>query len=379
MRLASRRSARRCTNEQAAQLDRGAARVTFSRTERVKISPGVLSRLRDHRHARRAGSAAGRRAALRRRAGQHLAGRDRVGAEDRARKLRPARADEAGERRRSRRARTSSEASTDAARDEPANGEHDRRIGSRRPLGRERRGQRPAEHRLDERLLGRLATVRVVSTSRPSRSTVTASASSSTSRRKWEIRRIVVPAAASERTTSWSCSVSGPLERSRRLVHDDHTSVARERAQDLDLLLLGRAEAPGRSRARKVEAGRLGELVVAPPQRAPAHEPASPRLRAEQDVLGHGQHRRRPRAPARSSRRRARAPPSASRTRPAFRRAACARRRRRARRRRSCRASTCRRRSRRSSACTEPRATASETPSSARTPPKCLETSWSSI
>ncbi len=50
--------------------------------------------------------------------------------------------------------------------------------------------------------------VRDVRTSRPSRSTVTESASSSTSRRKCEMRRIVLPLRASERTISWRASVS---------------------------------------------------------------------------------------------------------------------------------------------------------------------------
>ena len=50
--------------------------------------------------------------------------------------------------------------------------------------------------------------VEEVRTSRPSRRTVTESASSSTSRRKCEMRRIVFPLRASERTISWSASVS---------------------------------------------------------------------------------------------------------------------------------------------------------------------------
>ena len=84
-----------------------------------------------------------------------------------------------------------------------------------------------------------------VSTTRPSRSTVTVSESSSTSRRKCEMRTIVFPAATSARTISCSLSVSAPLERRRRLVHHDHASIAGERAQDLDLLLLGRAKPAG--------------------------------------------------------------------------------------------------------------------------------------
>ena len=49
-------------------------------------------------------------------------------------------------------------------------------------------------------------------------------------------------------------------ERGGRLVHHDQLRVARERAQDLDLLLLGRAQPAGRERPRQVEPGRLGQL-----------------------------------------------------------------------------------------------------------------------
>ena len=54
------------------------------------------------------------------------------------------------------------------------------------------------------------ATTETVSTTRPSRSTVMLSASSSTSRRKWEMRMIVRPDRESERMISCSFSVSGP-------------------------------------------------------------------------------------------------------------------------------------------------------------------------
>ena len=55
------------------------------------------------------------------------------------------------------------------------------------------------------------ADVGAVRTTLPSRRTVTKSASSRTSRRKWEISTIVVSRRASERTMSWSWAVSGAL------------------------------------------------------------------------------------------------------------------------------------------------------------------------
>ena len=66
-------------------------------------------------------------------------------------------------------------------------------------------------------------------------------------------------------------------ERRRRLVHHDQPRVARERAQDLDLLLLGGAQPSGRHASRQVvEAGRLGQLGVRAVERAGAgRTPAS--------------------------------------------------------------------------------------------------------
>ena len=98
---------------------------------------------------------------------------------------------------------------------------------------------------------------------------------------------IVFPAAASERMISCSCCVSCALKRGGRLVHDDQLRVARERAEDLDLLLLGGAQPAGgqrrragRSRpTRRARSYASVELPV-PEERRP------PRLDAEEDVLG---------------------------------------------------------------------------------------------
>ena len=95
-----------------------------------------------------------------------------------------------------------------------------------------------------------------VCTTRPSRSTVTSSASASTSRRKCETSSTVRPAPASERTISCSCAVSSAPSGGRRLVHDDELGVARQRAQDLDLLLLGGRQPPGGRRGREVRGRR---------------------------------------------------------------------------------------------------------------------------
>ena len=79
-----------------------------------------------------------------------------------------------------------------------------------------------------------------VRTTRPSRRTVTSSASASTSRRKCETSSTVRPGAGERADDLVQLRGLLGAERGRRLVHDDELGVARQRAQDLDLLLLGR-------------------------------------------------------------------------------------------------------------------------------------------
>ena len=340
----------------------------------------VLARLGDHREARARGCGAGcapSGAAAREldRAGLHARR-----AEERAGELGAARADEPGERRGSRRraGRTRRR-----RRREPRARAPRARTGASAGgscLGGKVDGQRPA------RASPRSATTRVscaagdVRTSAPSRSTVTVSASSSTSRRKCEIRRIDVPRARERADDLVQLLRLVPAQRRRRLVHDDQLGVARERAQDLDLLLLGRAQ-PARPTCRPGGRTRPSPRARRRPRRsaAPRRNPPRARLAAEQHVLGDRQLRddatapgrspRRPRSSASRGERNETASPS-SRTRPASRRDLTGDDR--------ARASTCPRRSRRRARGPTRARRSARRPASAWTPPKCLATSRSS-
>ena len=166
-------------------------------------------------------------------------------------------------------------------------------------------------------------------------------------------------------------------QRRGRLVHDDQLRVARERAQDLDLLLLARAQPAGRAWPGQLEA-RAARRARRRPRRASGR--AGPR-RSTARRRGRRSARRsaagRRTAPARSPRPCARAPRAASGRRPA-------RRRRRIRPPSGASAPETMRPSvdlpapfSPTRAWTEPRAMSSETPPSAWTPPKCLATSRS--
>ena len=128
------------------------ASVAFSSTERVKISPESLrdSGIRASRREPPARSAPQGGAAER-----DISPRDRLGAVDRARQLgasgpdEPCQPDDLAGAHVDRRI-------GDAGGREAANGEDDRRVRRRRFLRRKRRGERAAEHRLDQRALGRL-------------------------------------------------------------------------------------------------------------------------------------------------------------------------------------------------------------------------------
>ena len=108
----------------------------------------------------------------------------------------------------------------------------------------------------------------------PSRRTVTVSASSSTSRRKWEMSTIVSAVRRANARSRGAERLRG-AERRRRLVHDDDSRVAREGPQDLGFLLLGRPQAPG-APGPKVEAAG-GQLRVGPAQGPTPDEPEAPR------------------------------------------------------------------------------------------------------
>ena len=110
--------------------------------------------------------------------------------------------------------------------------------------------ERPPEHRLDERVLGLVGRPR-----RPHQLAVAEHGD-----RVGELEHLAEEVRDQDdrlarrvrdaRTISCSCSVSLRAQRGGRLVHHDQLRVARERAEDLDLLLLGGAQPPGRQRAR---------------------------------------------------------------------------------------------------------------------------------
>jgi hypothetical protein len=66
-------------------------------------------------------------------------------------------------------------------------------------------------------------------------------------------------------------------------------SPPRQRAQDLDLLLLGGGQPAGERRGREVEAGVTRELLVAAAQRAAGDEARAARLGAEEHVVLDGE------------------------------------------------------------------------------------------
>ena len=89
---------------------------------------------------------------------------------------------------------------------------------------------------------------------------------------------IVVPRSRRRRTTSNSRPVSSVGECGGRLVHDDQPCIAREGAQDLDLLLVGDAQRADDERpAARLEADPLVEPGVAAAQRRPGR-PSRPVL-----------------------------------------------------------------------------------------------------
>ena len=252
------RARRRAGRTRTAGSAAGSARLTFSRIGRRRISP---SSLRDSgisatpaaiEAAGRPGSATcPRRDATGRRRGRAV---DRPGQLGPAGPDQPGQPDDLARPERQRRVRH-------ARRGQALDGEGDRCVGRRQPLVRVGPADRPAEHPGDEAVLG-LVGGRVVRTTRPSRRTVTTSDRSRTSVRKCETRMTVRP--RDREAADDLVEALGLLRRQarRRLVEDDEVGLARERAQDLDLLLLGerqvaddRVRPRGRSR-RPRPAGR---------------------------------------------------------------------------------------------------------------------------
>ena len=131
-----------------------------------------------------------------------------------------------------------------------AHREPDGRVAPGELLGRERRRQRPAEHRFDQRRLALHRRRR-----RPDDLAVAQHGD-----RVGEVEHLAQEVRDQEDRRPCSRQRADDLvqlpglvlaERSRGLVHDDQLGVARERSQDLDLLLLGGPQPAGRHVARR--------------------------------------------------------------------------------------------------------------------------------
>ena len=169
-------------------------------------------------------------------------------------------------------------------RGQAGDGEHHRRLAPGRPLGRERGAQRPAEHRAQQGLLGLVGRVR--------RADDAAVAEDGHLLREVEYLpqemrdqddRRARPGEPADDLVQPDRVRAG--QGGRGLVHDDQPGVARQRPQDLDLLLVGGPQAAGGSVTVELEAHRAGEFGVTAPQRGPAQEAGPARLGAEEDVL----------------------------------------------------------------------------------------------
>ena len=174
----------------------------------------------------------------------------------------------------------------DAGRPQPRDRQDDRRVGAAAGAWAETTLRAVGPSIASTRDASVSAAVGAVRITRPSRRTVTVSASSSTSRRKWEMRRIVLPWAASDFTISWRRAVSAPLSAavgSSMMT----TSAARESARRISTSCCSatRSERAG-TVAAEVESGGAHEGLVALPQRSPLHDARGRGLGAEEDVLG---------------------------------------------------------------------------------------------
>ena len=338
--------------------------------------PVLLARLGDHRQAR---AQPRPRAARQLVAGSHLdRARGRaLGAEDRARELGAPGADEPGEGHDL--AGADGEAHALHARSvQVAHGEDRRRVRGRGALGREGGRQRAAEHRVDERVLGLLGG------GRRAHDAPVAQDRDLVGEREHlaqEVRDEQHGAARARRASGRSRAAGRSPRRRATAVGSSMTmsSASRASARRISTFCCSAgAQAPGGRRGGEVEAGRLGQLLVAAAQGAAGDEAGrraarrrgrrSPRRVSWGTTLTSCAMAATPRSSASRGERSATSSPSSS-SRPSSGASTPA----------TIRPSvdlpapfspT--------SAWIDPRAMLSDTPSSARTAPKCLETSASS-
>src|SRR5581483_8239396 len=217
----------------------------------------------------------------------------RVGAEDRADDLRPAAADEPGEADDLARAEVERDVLERRRPRESPHGEHDARLGRRRLALGEDELERAAEHRGDEAFDGALARRRRLDVAAvlEHRDRVAEREHVGEDVRDVDDRDAVAPKLADDLEQAVGLDAR---QGRRRLVHHDQPRVADERAQDLDLLLVGHAQRLDARRRRRLEADARGELPEPRALVAAVEEPAAARFGAEEDVVENG-HRRRER------------------------------------------------------------------------------------
>ena len=174
-----------------------------------------------------------------------VAGVRAVDAEDRARDLAAARADEPGERDDLARPHVEADVEEHALAREPVHAQHGR-ADRRRPASGTARSARARPSGGPSRP-GVMSAIRASCTTAPSRITVTVSQIEKTSSRRCEMNSTAAPCSRSVRTTLNSRSTSAPGERGGRLVHDQHARVEAERLGDLDDLLVGDRQAADRA------------------------------------------------------------------------------------------------------------------------------------
>ena len=152
-------------------------------------------------------------------------------------------------------------------------------------LLRERCSQRPTEHRLDQRVLGLLR--RRGGADQPTvtqdRDRVRKLEHLTQDVRDEQYRLAVLSERPDDLVQPGRVR---PAERGRRLVHHEQASIPRERAENLDLLLLGDPKLSDRSICRKLEPGLCRQLLEALAQGSAPHPAGASRLGAEKHVRG---------------------------------------------------------------------------------------------
>ena len=129
-----------------------------------------------------------------------------------------------------------------------------------------------------------------VRTCRPSRITVTRWQIAKISSSRWETKSTALPCVAQRLDDAEQPVDLRARQRSRRLVHHDHSRVRRQRLRDLDELLVGDREPASQPVGVEPDAELLehGGRLAAHPPAVDAAEPLE-RLHADEDVLGDGQ------------------------------------------------------------------------------------------